>query len=95
MWFKCHFSIMFEKRYNSELVKLGQRIKDIRKGGGLTQLDLEVKTGITRPDISKIENGLKNIEFYTLIKLVVALDVDIETLFTPEIKKPSKKFDKK
>jgi transcriptional regulator with XRE-family HTH domain len=82
---------MQEKRYNSELLKLGKRLKYYRNESGLTQLDLELRTGITRSDISKIENGLKNIEFYTLIKLVVALEVEIHDLFSSEIKNISKK----
>ena len=85
---------MFEKRYNSELVKLGKRLKYFRNESGLTQLDLELKTGISRPDISKIENGLKNIEFFTLTKLVVALQIEVYDLFSPEIKIVSKKISK-
>jgi len=75
---------MGERRYKTELKSLGKRIKKIRLDKGLIQLDLEVKAGISRADISKIENGLKNIEFITIIKIAEALDVDVIELFRLE-----------
>jgi len=75
---------MGERRYKAELKSLGKRIKKIRLDKGLIQLDLEVKAGISRADISKIENGLKNIEFITIIKIAEALDVDVIELFRLE-----------
>jgi transcriptional regulator with XRE-family HTH domain len=74
---------MGEKRYRAELKALGKRIKDIRKEKNLIQLDLEVKSGISRTDVSKIENGLKNIEFLTIVKLAEALNVEVYDLFKP------------
>lgn len=70
-----------EKRYKIEIKAFGKRLKAIRQNKGLTQLDLELESGISRTEISRIENGLKNIEFYTLVKLAVALDVQISILF--------------
>ena len=75
---------MGERRYKAELKSLGKRIKKIRLDRGLIQLDLEVKAGISRADISKIENGLKNIEFITIIKIAEALDVEVIELFRQE-----------
>lgn len=54
----------------------------MREGIGISQLDLEIQSGINRTEISRIENGLKNIEFFTIVKLAVALDVEVEELFT-------------
>ena len=75
---------MGERRYKAELKALGKRIKDIRKEKNLIQLDLEVRSGISRTDISKIENGLKNIEFLTIVKLAEALAVDVYDFFKPD-----------
>ena len=75
---------MGERRYKAELKALGIRIRKIREANNLIQLDLEVKTGISRSDISKIENGLKNIEFITIVKIAEALDVNVFDLFKPE-----------
>jgi len=75
---------MGERRYKAELKALGMRIRKIREGDSLTQLDIEVRTGISRSDISKIENGLKNIEFITIIKIAEALDIEVFELFKTE-----------
>lgn len=70
-----------EKRYKTEIKAFGKRLKSIRQKKGLTQLDLELEAGISRTEISRIENGLKNIEFYTIVKLAEALDVTLRELF--------------
>lgn len=70
-----------EKRYKTEIKAFGKRLKSIRQKKGLTQLDLELESGISRTEISRIENGLKNIEFYTIVKLAEALDVTLGELF--------------
>ena len=71
-----------EKRYKSEIKAFGKRLKSIRVKKGLSQLDLELESGISRTEISRIENGLKNIEFFTLIKLAVAIQIDVKDFFS-------------
>jgi len=73
---------MGEERYIYELEQFGKRLRKLRKKRNLRQLDLEVATGINRTDISKIENGLKNIEFYTMVRLAESLDFPLSELFT-------------
>lgn len=68
-------------RYQLELKAFGKRLKHLRKHKAWTQLDLEVKSGIQRTEISKIENGLKNIEFFTIVKIAEALDVELSDFF--------------
>ena len=70
-----------EKRYKIEIKAFGKRPKTIRQKKGLTQLDLELESGISRTEISRIENGLKNIEFYTIVKLAEALGVSLSEFF--------------
>jgi len=70
-----------EKRYKSEIKAFGKRLKSIRLKKGLTQLDLELESGISRTEISRIENGLKNIEFYTIVKLAEALGITLGEFF--------------
>ena len=67
--------------YQYEVTGFGRRLKEERKKKNLTQLDLEVACGISRTEISKIENGLKNIEFSTIIKLAQTLDIETFQLF--------------
>lgn len=73
---------MESNRYTAEIQFFGKRLKAIRKKAGLSQLDLELKCGIDRTEISRIENGLKNVEFTTIVKFVEALQVEISELFT-------------
>jgi HTH-type transcriptional regulator, competence development regulator len=71
-----------EKRYNKEIKAFGKKLKELRKSKGISQLDLELQSGINRTEISRIENGLKNIEFYTIVRLAAALDIDLKTSFS-------------
>lgn len=73
-----------EKRYNIEIAAFGNRLKQLREERGYTQLDMEIHSGISRTEISRIENGLKNIEFMTVVKLAVALDVQLLDFFKSE-----------
>ena len=72
---------MSESRYEIELREFGKRLRHYRRKMRFTQLDLEVHSGIDRAEISKIENGKKNIEFTTIIKLAETLDVSTYLLF--------------
>lgn len=70
-----------DKKYNQEIKAFGKRLKQLRLKKGLTQLDLELESGISRTEISRIENGLKNIEFITIVKLSSALEIPIQDFF--------------
>lgn len=70
-----------ERRYHNELKLLGKKIKYFREKKGWVQLDLELRSDINRTEISKIENGKKNIEFYTIVRLADALEIELIDLF--------------
>ena len=70
-----------EKRYNIEINRFGKRLRSLRQAKGLSQLDLELESGINRTEVSRIENGLKNIEFMTVVKLAAALEIEILEFF--------------
>lgn len=70
-----------QKRYQEEIEKFGERLRSIRKKLGLSQLDLEIRSGLSRTEISRIENGQKNIEFMTIIRLATALEIEVVSLF--------------
>lgn len=72
---------MGQARYNIEIENFGKRLRELRIKQKLSQLDIEVKSGINRTEISKIENGLKNVEFFTIVKLAEALEVEMIELF--------------
>lgn len=71
----------FEKRYITEIEEFGRRLRHIRESQNLSQLDLELQSGINRTEISRIENGQKNIEFFTIVKLAEALNIRLTDLF--------------
>lgn len=71
-----------EKRYKTEITAFGERLKQLRQAKGYTQLDFEIHSGISRTEISRIENGQKNIEFATIVKLAIALDLQLADFFT-------------
>jgi transcriptional regulator with XRE-family HTH domain len=83
---------MESEKYLSNLISFGKRLKELRKAKKLTLLDLEVMTGIGNGALSRIENGKKNIEFVTIVKLADALEVELIELFRfkEKVKAPKK-----
>lgn len=67
------------------MVDLGQRIKIIRQNKGLSQSEIENRTGIKREYLSKIENSeLKNPTYGTIQKICKGIDISIAELLDPE-----------
>ena len=65
----------FENELRIDL--LGQAIKQARKEQQLTQEDLGKLVGVQKAQISKIENGVKNARFETILKVFEALGAKI------------------
>ena len=58
--------------------RLGNQIKSLRESKGLSQGDIEKRTGIKREYISKIETGdLENPTYKTLQKLAKGIGVSV------------------
>lgn len=74
--------MLMEERYSKEILLFGKKLRQIREEKELSQLDLELKAGIDRTEISRIENGLRNIEFLTIVKLATALEIEISSFFS-------------
>ncbi|MFT4837437.1 MAG: transcriptional regulator with XRE-family HTH domain [Psychromonas sp.] len=66
-----------------EPVKLGQRLKEIRKSFGLTLEEASKKTGLARSTLSKIENEQISPTFQAMQKLTNGLQIDLPQLFAP------------
>lgn len=60
---------------------LGERLRDLREHKGLSQGDIEKRTGLLRCYISRVENGHTVPAIETLEKLCRALDVPLYHLF--------------
>jgi transcriptional regulator with XRE-family HTH domain len=63
------------------LIEFGNRVKEIRKGKGLSQEELAEKAGLHRTYIGMIERAEKNITLSNIAKISKALNVPIENLF--------------
>ncbi len=67
--------------YEELLSFIAERTKQLRKRNNMTQLDLALKVGIDRNQISRIENAENNVSIKTLHKLVEQLDVEFNEFF--------------
>lgn len=68
-------------RYSKEIIRFGERVREIRLYRNMIQLDLGEAIGMERSEISKIENGKKNVEFNTMVRLAEALAVELSDFF--------------
>jgi transcriptional regulator with XRE-family HTH domain len=60
---------------------IGNRLKELRESKELSQSDIEERTGLLRPYISRVENGHTVPAVETLEKLARALEVPMYQLF--------------
>lgn len=60
---------------------IGQRIKELRRAGGLSQESLAERMGISSKYLSSIERGKENPTLDTFIGIATALDVELCELF--------------
>ncbi|WP_022942730.1 helix-turn-helix domain-containing protein [Psychromonas hadalis] len=63
-------------------IKLGERLKEIRKSLNLTLEEASQKTGLARSTLSKIENEQISPTFQAMQKLTTGLEIDLPQLFT-------------
>jgi len=63
-------------------VKLGEKIKKIRKENGLSQEQLATKSKLHRTYISDIERGDRNVSIRNIEKIAKALGVTISDLLS-------------
>ena len=62
-------------------LKLGQRIKTLRKGKELSQEALAYKAEVDRTYVTDVENGRRNVSIEILEKLIGALEVSFSEFF--------------
>ena len=59
---------------------VGKRIRTLREAKGLSQADIEERSGLLRSYVSRVENGYTAPSLQTLEKLAKALEVDVPQL---------------
>ena len=82
--------IMLKKNYQNYLTELGKRLKYYRVNVGMTQRELEYKSGVSLRSISRFEQGV-SIQLESLIKILCALDLEnnLDLLIPDQAKRPS------
>lgn len=78
------------------LKQLGGKLKLYRVSMGLTQQDLEEKSGISKRSISRLEQG-ESVQLDNFIRIMTALNLgeNIDILIPDQSKRPSYYLDKK
>jgi len=66
---------------NQVLLRLGERVKEIKIQKGWTQTELANKIGKDHPSINKLENGRVNPNYYFLYEVANGLGVDVKEFF--------------
>ena len=74
-------SCMYIKHPN--LIKIGKRIQALRKGKGYSQEEFAYQAGIARTYMGRIERGEQNLSIQNLIKIAIALKVEVGDLIPP------------
>lgn len=62
-------------------IKVGNRIRQLRKELLLSQESLAFKAGLDRTYIASAENGKRNLSIMSLEKIIVALDCSVAEFF--------------
>jgi transcriptional regulator with XRE-family HTH domain len=62
-------------------LKIGQRIKELREKGSMSQKDLAYSSDLDRSYIASVENGQRNISIVNIEKIATALGVNLKEFF--------------
>lgn len=66
-----------------QLLKLGNKIREMRKAHGFSQEGFASESGVDRSYMGSVERGERNIAALNLIKIAQALNVEVGELFPP------------
>lgn len=73
------------RKKHPSLVKLGTRIRELRKDKGFSQENFAAEVGLDRTYMGGVERGERNIAALNLIRIAQCLNLEVGELF-PEIK---------
>ena len=63
------------------LKDIGAVIKKLRKERGISAVELGYKCNMDKPNINRIENGKTNPTVLTLVRICIALEIELKDLF--------------
>ena len=67
--------------HRRKVTLVGSRIRELRKGHHLTQVELSEKIGVAQSDLSRMEHGEYKVGLDTLFKLLQVFDLKIGEFF--------------
>lgn len=81
-----------EKKHPN-LIKIGKRIRAMRKARGFSQEDFAEAAQLGRSYAGRVERGEQNISMQSLIQIALTLEVELSELLPPlrELKAPYRK----
>jgi transcriptional regulator with XRE-family HTH domain len=65
----------------SQILLVGQKLRQIRKSRHLTQADLAVRIGVTQSDLSRMENGEYKVGLDTLFRILQVFELSMSHFF--------------
>lgn len=77
----------------SQIIVVGQKIRQIRKSRRLTQADLATRIGITQSDLSRMENGEYKVGLDTLFRILQVFELSMSRFFEEPDVEPAEPFD--
>ncbi len=69
------------KKKHPALIRLGQRIRELRISRGYSQEDFAYEVGLDRTYMGSVERGERNIAALNLIRIAKALKIEVGELF--------------
>lgn len=69
------------RKKHPALIKLGKKIRGLRKEKGFSQESFAYEVGLDRTYMGSVERGERNIAALNLIRIAKALKVEVGTLF--------------
>lgn len=69
------------RKKHPALVKIGKKIREIRKAKGFSQEGFAYEVGLDRTYMGSVERGERNLAAINLIKIAKALKIEVGELF--------------
>ncbi len=77
----------------SQILLVGQKIRQIRKSRHLTQADLASRIGVTQSDLSRMENGEYKVGLDTLFRILQVFELSMSNFFEEPAAEPAESAD--
>jgi transcriptional regulator with XRE-family HTH domain len=83
----------YMEKKHPNLVKIGKKIRALRKAKGFSQEDFAAAAELGRSYAGRVERGEQNISMQSLIQIALTLKVEVGEFFPPlrELKAPYRK----